>query len=106
MEKNDAFIVVTPTTEHQMFVLEALREVNRELIICAGADIPEVVSDSLDAGRDHITRAIRLLTPIDPSKHVPIEERQVAEFKAAAEKCAARFADWLNLTALLDEIQK
>jgi hypothetical protein len=93
MEKNNTFNAAKPSTEHQNLVLEALREVNRELIICAGADIPEVVSDVLNAGRDDITRAIRLLSPIDPGRHVPIEERSVAEFKTAAEKSSVHFDD-------------
>jgi hypothetical protein len=93
MEKNNTFNAAKPSTEHQNIVLEALREVNRELIICAGADIPEAVSDALNAGRDHIIRAVRLLTPIDPGRRVPIAEQSVAEFKRAAEEPSSRFRD-------------
>jgi hypothetical protein len=93
MENDNTFDAAKLRNKHQNLVLEALREVNRELIICAGADIPGVVSDALNAGRDHITRAIRLLMPIDPGRRMPIEERPVAEFKNAVEKSSAYFHD-------------
>lgn len=97
MEKNNTFNASRQGTEHQNLVLEALREVNRELIICAGADIPQGISDALNAGRDQIARAIRLLAPIDTGGRVPIEERPVAEFKTAAEKSSAHFHDLFGL---------
>jgi hypothetical protein len=89
------------TRRDESEALEVLRSVNRELLVCAGANVLDAVEKECDLARDHVLNAIRILFPLTVGSTPPPEELSVAQFRQAAEKRAADFADWLKLAALL-----
>lgn len=77
-------------------ILDALRECNRLLLVCAGANVPPAIADALNVARDNVARAIRLLSPVGPK--TPPEELPPAEFRRLAESApaASHFRDELG----------
>lgn len=81
-----------PGTDHSeqrdcASVLDSLRQLNRELLVAASANIPQTVADCIDQARDNVTRAIRLLS--QPGDKVPAEELPANEFRAMAQSSPA-----------------
>jgi hypothetical protein len=76
-------------------VLETLRQINRELLVAAGANVPDAVTAELDAARAHVLNAINALA--DPARQKSAEEIAPAEFKAKADDASRAFRDMLNI---------
>ena len=80
---------------HSQIALESLREINRELLVVGCSDVPKDVEEHCEAARGHVLRAIWELDPRTTHDTRPIEEKPVAEWKAAL-AASASAADLLS----------
>jgi hypothetical protein len=71
--------------------LENVKSINRELLVAAGANIPERAAHALNEAREFVLVAVRALQANHRTGRVPAEELPVAQFKAAAERAERKF---------------
>jgi hypothetical protein len=78
-------------TRDKASALESLREVNRELLVVAYAEVPEEIAQKCDKARAEVVDAIRLLDPLPEGRTPPAEELPPAEHRAQVEREARQF---------------
>lgn len=79
-----------PDRDHAA-ALDSLRQVNRELLVVAFAEVPEPVAQKCDAARAEIINAIRLLDPLPEGKETPADELPPAEHRAIVARAGRKF---------------
>lgn len=72
--------------------LEALRLVNRELLVTAMGEVPEQVAAKCDEARGHVLEAVRLLAPLPPGGQPTFEELPPAEHRALIARGGRKFS--------------
>jgi hypothetical protein len=79
-----------PDRDHAA-ALDSLRQVNRELLVVAFAEVPDQVAQKCDAARAEIIDAIRLLDPLPEGRETPAEELPPAEHRARVARAGRNF---------------
>lgn len=84
------FLSFTTGMGHEPTAADALRDINRELLVTSMSDIPPSVEAECDKARQHVLNALHKLEPPLPGKPLPPEELPVAEFKAKAAEAESK----------------
>jgi hypothetical protein len=91
MKKQHAYLFGEPLPARQAEAIDNIKSINRELLVAAGADIPDRAAAALDAARDFVLAALHHLL-VAPDRCLPVEEMPVRYFKALIEQEQSQFA--------------
>ena len=80
-----------PLPTRQAEAVDKIKSINRQLLVAAGAEIPDRAAAALDAARDFVLAALHHLLVV-PDRCLPVEEIPVQYFKALIEQEQSKFA--------------